>query len=387
MIALMLLTVMPSFAQVNYDSLEISLLTCSPHQEIYSLYGHTAIRCHDKSTGEDLVVNYGMFDFNQPNFVLRFVFGLTDYSMGIDSFNDFVRMYRYYRSSVTEQQLNLTPHEKASIMQAIAINAQPENLVYRYNYFFDNCTTRARDMLTNHLDGEVRYTLPIDSTVTFRSMVHDCCEQNPWARFGNDLLLGLQADRHTTRNDQQFLPLNLQKDFSKAVIVSGDSIRPLIKSEEVIEPGGIQVIEEEFPLRPSTCIWILFGITMVILLLEFLLCRNWWGYDLLLLVTSGLAGIILTLMLFSQHPTVRLNLQILLLNPISLFLAYPVVKKSLRGKVHWWWKAWAILIVIFLICGTFLQHYAEGMNILALSLLIRCISRAPLLKRIARRRS
>ena len=370
-------------AQINYDSLEISLLTCSPHQEIYSLYGHTAIRCQDKATGEDLVVNYGMFDFNQPYFVLRFVFGLTDYSMGISSFNDFIRAYRYYKSSVTQQQLNLTAHEKASIMQAIAENARPENLVYRYNYFYDNCTTRARDMLTNHLDGEVRYTQPIDSAATFRSMMHDCVEEHPWARFGNDLLLGLQADRPTTRSDQQFLPAHLQNDFSHAVIVSGDSTRQLVKSESVIEPGGIQVVEEEFPVRPSSCAWIILVVTIVIIFLEFLLRRNIWIYDLMLMLCCGLAGIVLTLMIFSQHPTVRINLQILLFNPILLFLTYSVVKKSIQKRLHWWWSTWAVLLVLFLIFGVIFQHYAEGMNILALSLLIRYISRAPLFKRLA----
>ena len=370
-------------AQINYDSLEISLLTCSPHQEIYSLYGHTAIRCQDKATGEDLVVNYGMFDFNQPYFVLRFVFGLTDYSMGISSFNDFIRAYRYYKSSVTQQQLNLTAHEKASIMQAIAENARPENLVYRYNYFYDNCTTRARDMLTNHLDGEVRYTQPIDSAATFRSMMHSCVEEHPWARFGNDLLLGLQADRPTTRSDQQFLPAHLQNDFSHAVIVSGDSTRQLVKSESVIEPGGIQVVEEEFPVRPSTCAWIILVVTIVIIFLEFLLHRNFWIFDLLLMLCCGLAGIVLTLMIFSQHPTVRINLQILLFNPILLFLTYSVVKKSIQKRLHWWWSTWAVLLVLFLIFGVIFQHYAEGMNILALSLLIRYISRVLLFKRLA----
>ena len=149
------------------DSLEISLLTCSPHQEVYSLYGHTAIRCRNTLTGEDIAVNYGVFSFDQPHFVLRFVFGLTDYSMGAYSFNDFEHEYSYYKSSVTQQVLNLTNAEKANIMAALRENAL--NPIYRYNYFFDNCTTRARDMLTSHLNGQVEYRSPIDSTVTFRS--------------------------------------------------------------------------------------------------------------------------------------------------------------------------------------------------------------------------
>ena len=101
------------------------------------------------------------------------------------------------------------------------------------------------------------------------------------------------------------------------------------------------------------------------------------------MLCCGLAGIVLTLMIFSQHPTVRINLQILLFNPILLFLTYSVVKKSIQKRLHWWWSTWAVLLVLFLIFGVIFQHYAEGMNILALSLLIRYISRVPLFKRLA----
>ena len=174
-----------SLANARLDDTEISLLTCSPHQNVYSLYGHTAIRVRNATSGEDLVVNYGMFDFEQPHFVARFVFGLTDYSMGMTSFGQFYQEYRYYGSSVTQQTLNLRREEKRRILEALARNAQSP--IYRYNYFHDNCTTRARDMLTQHLDGEVRYAGGADSTATFRSMIHDCNAEHPWARFGISL--------------------------------------------------------------------------------------------------------------------------------------------------------------------------------------------------------
>ena len=109
------------------DSVEISLLTCSPHEAVYSLYGHTAIRIQDQRNGEDLAVNYGLFSFEKPHFVLRFVFGLTDYEMGIEPFEAFCRQYRYYGSSVTQQVLNLTNEEKWNIVKAVNINYMPEN--------------------------------------------------------------------------------------------------------------------------------------------------------------------------------------------------------------------------------------------------------------------
>ena len=361
-----------SDADSRLDSTEISLLTCSPHQEVYSLYGHTAIRVRNAVTGEDLVVNYGVFDFAQPHFVTRFVFGLTDYSMGIMPFSLFYQEYRYYNSSVTQQTLNLTRAEKQNILKALADNAQSPT--YRYNYFHDNCTTRARDMLTQHLDGEVHYQGAADSSATFRSMIHDFNEQHPWARFGNDMLLGFGADRRTTRSETQFLPTNLMDDFATATIEGEGGSRPLVKETREVVPGGVQVVESEFPLRPLSCFLLLLVVTLLVIAIEWKTGSTLWGYDAIVLTLSGLAGIVLTLMIFSHHPTVSLNLQLLLLNPLPLLLVIPVVRKTRRHQQHWWWKAWSVLIILFFV-GSFIQKYAEGMFILALSLLCLCIWR------------
>ncbi len=370
----MVFLVQPTRAQSDadtLDSLEISLLTCSPHEAIYSLYGHTAIRCRNTITGEDIVVNYGVFDFAQPHFVTRFVFGLTDYSMGAYSFANFEMEYKYYGSSVTQQVLNISNEEKSRIMEALARNSL--NPIYRYNFFYDNCTTRARDMLTMHLDGTVNYHSRGDSTATFRSMTHKYNEHHPWARFGNDMLLGWEADLSTTVSERQFLPSQLMDDFATATITdSSGTTRPLVSRTETIIPGGIQVTESEFPLSPLTCFIILAVIILAVCATEWWLHRVFWGFDLLLMVVAGFAGVVLTLMLFSHHPAVRLNLQLLLLNPLPLILAIPVALRARRGKSHWWWKAWAVLAVVFLF-GRFFQHYAEGMTVLALSLLVRCI--------------
>ena len=376
-LALLLLFMVSSLtltAEDSYDSLEISLLTCAPHDQVYSLYGHTAIRLQDKSQGYDMVVNYGLFDSSAPHFVLRFVFGLTDYCMGITSFEMFRQEDVYYGSEVVQQRLNLTEAEKANIMEAIRVNALPENLEYRYNYFYDNCTTRARDMLANHLSGKVRYQSQLDPTITFRQMVHSCNVGHPWSKFGNDMLLGVQADMPTSREEQQFLPRNLKQDFSTAVIEMNDgSSRKLIEKEEVVVPKGVQQLSNGFPLSPMACSLIVLTITIFVTVMEWYRKKNIWLYDALLMIATGLAGILLFLMLFSVHPTVRFNLQLLLLNPLPLFFFYPVVKRLRHGQSHIWWKIGATLIILFFI-GRFFQNYAEGMLVLALSLLIRCIS-------------
>lgn len=364
----------PCHSVTPTDSVDISLLTCSPHDEVYALYGHTALRLLDHTTGEDLAINYGVFSFEQPHFVTRFVFGLTDYQMGVCPFELFCREYAYEGRSVTEQTLLLTPTEKERIVAAIIENSRPENVVYRYNYFYDNCTTRARDMVVSHLEGEVRYAGSEDSTATFRSMTHDFNTNQAWARFGNDMLLGLQADRPTTRSERQFLPSNLESDFSHAMVSRPDgTVTPLVQQTTMVLEASPSAPAADFPLRPRTCFWLLFAITVIITAMEFLLHRSMWLFDTLLLIVAGLAGLVLSLMLFSQHPTVRLNLQMLLLNPLPLILVFPIIKKKIRGGSHWWWTAWGILCILFLF-GAVIQDYAEGMLILALSLLTRCVA-------------
>lgn len=352
------------------DSVTISLLTCQPYHEVYSLYGHTAIRYQNKTKDIDVAINYGMFSFQKSFFILRFVFGLTDYEMAIEPFYAFCAQYAAEGRGVYEQVLNLDPEEKSRIIQAIDENYKPENRVYRYNYFYDNCTTRARDIIVNNMGARVNYPNTTSSEQnTYRTLVHQCTENYPWARFGNDLLLGIKADLPITKAQQQFLPQNLMKDFSTAT-QSTHPIIPLVSdSHWVVEPG-VQYVPQRFPLSPLATFSILSALTLVVLLFEVIRKTRWRYYDFITMLVTGLAGVIIFMMIFSQHPTVNLNLQILFLNPLTLIYSYTAISKSRQQSFAKYSKIWGILICLFVI-GGFFQHYAEGIMILALSLLIR----------------
>ena len=129
------------------DSVRISLLTCAPGEEIYSLFGHTAIRYEEPAKGIDYVFNYGLFSFNTPNFILRFALGETDYILGVTSYDRFAAEYDYEERSVWQQTLNLLPEEKGKLLYLLEENCRPENRTYRYNFFYDNCATRPRDKI------------------------------------------------------------------------------------------------------------------------------------------------------------------------------------------------------------------------------------------------
>lgn len=360
-----------NYAETPADSIRVSLLTCSPHDEIYSLYGHTAIRYEDKASKTDIVVNYGMFSFKKPFFVARFVLGLTDYEMGIQDFNDFCYEYQYFGSQVTQQEINLTPEEKGQLLKALQDNYANAR-VYRYNYFYNNCTTKARDIILKSVNGKIVYKNGIDRSVSFRDLIHGCNANYSWASFGNDLLLGFKADMQTTREEQQFLPDNLMRDFDQAKIVSADgSSRPLVKNTEIIVKGNDYAIAGKTKVTPQFVFITLLILIAAIVVAEFKTKKRFLWLDITLLLASGLAGLILFVMLFSEHPTTSTNLQILILCPLNLYWAIYIIKnKRNERKLR---KAWTFLSIMLCIglSGRLIQVYAEGMPLLALSLLLK----------------
>lgn len=363
----------PSMPTGAGDSIKISLLTCAPGDEVYSLYGHTAIRYTDYNKGIDVAVNYGVFSFNKPFFIIRFIFGKTDYEMGIVPFDFFCMEYAEEGRSVYEQELNLNPGEKAAIKEAIETNYLPQNRTYRYNYFYDNCTTRARDILIGNIDGRTTFPGDRQTYPSYRELIHSFNEDSPWARFGKDMLLGVKADMHTTLSQRQFLPFFLMEDFGKATITGNDgSTRPLVKRTTCIVDRPANIQDAGFPLRPGTCAWIIFAAVAAITLIEIKTKKKYWGADAFLMVFDGCVGLIIFMMFFSELPATNTNLQILLFNPLPLLFVYKVSRHTIKKQPSRFWP-WAVgILAAFFLCGIF-QKYAEGMYILASSLLIRCV--------------
>lgn len=352
------------------DSVEIGLITCSPHEEIYSLYGHTALRYHDLSTGMDYIFNYGVFNTKTPHFVTRFIFGLTDYELGLAPTRPFLDYYAKWGSQVTEQVLNLTNEEKQKIINALRVNYLPENRTYRYNYFYDNCSTRPRDIIEQNINGSINYHPRENYEPSFREMIRQQTRNHPWATLGNDLLLGIKADCRTSIREQEFLPANLRHDFDHASIIRDGKEVPLVKERRELITPGVQVIEEDFPLTPFQCSLLLLMITILITANDFYKKKATVLYDALLMLPTGLAGLVLFMMIFSEHPTTSINLQLLILNPLSLIFIWP----TCHQKHTWWFKLSAICCILFFVGGLW-QDYAEGMEIVALCLLLRAVRR------------
>ena len=364
-------TVAPS----QNDSIQFSLLTCAPGHEIYALFGHTAIRYQNFSQGVDLVFNYGMFSFNTPNFIYRFVKGETDYQLGITPFPYFEAEYALRGSSVYQQVLNLTPSEKQTLLRLLQDNYLPENRIYRYNYFYDNCTTRARDQIEKSIQGEVVYP-SVEWVKTFRGIVHEFTGDSPWDELGIDLCLGAEADKSIDVRKQMFAPFYMRYFADGAYIRDAEgNTRPFVLREEKIVDVTPEP-EAAFGLTPM-------GAGAVFLLLNVLIgFWQWkkkcifWGWDVLLYAAQGIAGCIIAFLFFvSSHPTVGSNWLLLLFNPIPLFYLPFMVYHDIKHKKDWYHSVNLVYLTLFMLLFLLLpQKFNLTVLPLALGLLVNAAS-------------
>ena len=354
----------------SMDRVRISLLTCAPGSEIYALFGHSAIRYENPDQQEDWVFNYGMFSFKDPNFVMRFVKGETDYQLGVIPFAYFEAEYAMRGSSVYQQVLNLTNDEKELLVNLLKENYLPANRVYRYNYFYDNCTTRARDKIEESIQGKVIYPKN-EKEVSFRDILHEFMVDSHWSEFGIDLCLGSEADQPIDERKQMFAPFYMLGAARGAMIHRGDTVVPLVLEEVKIVDA---VLEDEpaFPLSPIFCSLLLLLVTMVVVAWSIRKGRSCLAWNVLLFFLQGIGGCIIAfLFFFSLHPTVGSNWLLMLFNPLPLLYLPVLIYRGIKGKkdpYHWYNL---VCLTSFMILMPFLpQEFNPTVLPLALSLIL-----------------
>lgn len=361
------------------DSIRISLLTCAAGEEIYSLFGHTAIRYENKAKGIDVVYNYGVFDFDTPLFAFRFALGETDYQLARNDFRHFALGYASEGRKVWQQVLDLTDTEKRRLIDLLEINYRPENRIYRYNFFYDNCATRPRDQIERATEGRVQYAEDMQTTdtgVTFRHLLHRYSKGHPWSRFSMDLCMGSHADEPITRRTMQFVPFNLQTSFGQATITdtTGHS-RALVKETVVLQPMAAPQLSEGgiTPLQCAVLLWV-----TITLLTTYGLWKkkSLWYIDLLLFGCAGIAGCIPTfLALFSQHPAVSPNYLLFILHPFHLLCLPWMLKRVCKRKRSVYMMANTAVLILFIASWSLIpQHLPLPILFVALCLLERSMS-------------
>ncbi|RPD50540.1 DUF4105 domain-containing protein [Paracnuella aquatica] len=324
------------FSQPDSCSTRISLLTCSPGNDLYSTFGHTAIRVQDPLAGTDIVYNYGTFEFS-PDFYIKFIRGKLNYALATESYADFLYTYQYESRSVVEQELLLTCAQKDQLWMALQHNATPENRFYLYDFLFDNCTTRARDMIVAHAGKPVTVpnVLP-GSNTTFRNMLHTYLDRGGqhWSKLGIDILLGSRIDRKVEQAEATFLPDFLLKAMNGAT-GGGSRIatdpQPLLTMPSTLDKGTL--------FLPS----VVFGAMLLLALVLSFYKRGAAQkalriFDRSLFLLLGLAGVLLVFMwVGTDHRDTKDNFNLLWALPTHLLGAY-LLGRGTKGE-HLYFKA------------------------------------------------
>ena len=339
--------------------LRIALVTAAPGDIYWQRFGHNALLVENTVSGDARFYNFGMFDFEQTNFLLNFVRGRMIYRLDATPPDVDLAHFAAEGRSVWVQELNLAPQQRYAVAEMLGQNALPENAEYRYDYFAQNCSTRVRDVLDAVLDGRLKETMSARARgETDRSLAIAYASPEPWLAVGIDLGLGPAADRKLSFWDEMFLPLRLRELLRDMRVTDARGYpQPLVAREWTAYHGRL---DDQVPPPPR---WLpafaIAGLTLAMLAALVLRARRGIGRSIglgviaLLLLTLGLGGVVLAgLWAFTDHAIAYGNLNLVLFSPLSLLLVWPLWRwrrpDALPGRVA---RASALLMVSIAVLG------------------------------------
>jgi len=300
---------------------DVSIITVGSGNELFSAFGHSAIRIKDPMLKMDYVFNYGMFDFNQPNFYTNFAKGRLHYSLGVQKFDYFFEGNRQERRWVKEQVLNLTQDEKQKLFLFLIKNAQPENKDYLYDPFYNNCATKPRDILLSTLDNKVELdTSYAKNPTSLRKLMNTKIHWNTWGSLGINLALGSKLDKEITASEYMYLPDYVHEGFKESIKTTDNS--KLVKKENILADFKNKKVEASL-LSPLLITSI---ISLLILLVTYFNYKNKTEGKItnfiILFITGIIGALIAFLWFFTDHKTTPNNFNILWAFAPNLVVAF-----------------------------------------------------------------
>lgn len=356
---------------------EAYLITCGPGTETYSIYGHSALRVFRHDTGTDTVYNWGVFDFETPNFAWKFARGRLDYMLVAEKTERFLMVYNYEKRYVVQQKIFLDSLQTESLLKLVWENLKPENARYKYDFFYDDCSTRIRDLIEKVAGGKIVYPPEEKKMMTFRDLTDRSQEKYPWLKLGIDLIMGSPGERKASLRESMFLPDGLQSGLSAARLQLDGRLIPLLSSPLTLVDFPAPVVRKNIITGPS----FIAALLMIAVIVSTLAFRNKTKFiratDIFLFVCfSILAGLMIFFNFFTDHIQMRWNLNILWLNPfIIICLAALILRKEwvLAYRLVFFCSA-AFLVLQFILP----QEFNIAFTPLAVILLVRSSVRADL---------
>jgi hypothetical protein len=348
------------------DGAEVSLITYTPGEELYQSFGHSAIRVRDEFLGLDRLYNFGVFDFETPNFYVRFAHGDLLYQLAVSQADEEIRAVGAFGQGVTELPLNLTLAQKQSLFEALEINLLPENRFYRYDFILDNCSTRPRDVIERVTGSPV--ALPSAGRQTFREMLDPYFARMPWAGFGVSLLMGANIDRPASPREACFLPADLER----AVQTSKNGEQNLAtEKKELFAPGNLPASS---PLLSPICIFYGGGILWVLFWLVRRKRHARWPTAIALMILGALGSFVLGLSFWTRLWVLHRNYNLLWLIPLHFPAGLWLLLAKGRAALLQWYLCFAFLAAVLFVCFSFLLPQRFSLAVIPLLILMawRC---------------
>jgi len=342
---ILLLTAAPAQSQVPDLSpkAQFSVLTCGPGTDLYATFGHSSFRLRDPELGIDWVYNYGTFDFNTPNFYMKFARGQLPYALSKQKFENFLYTYQLEHRWVREQLLDLSPAESRSLLAFLEKNHQPQNRFYHYDFLFENCATKIPEVLKNVLGEGLSYSYDhLQESYTFRDLIQKNLRTNSWSSFGIDLALGSVIDRQASGPEYAFLPEYVESQIGHASLDGA----PLVSRERVILDLDPLPPLVYFTATPLFWGLMLLGITLAITWIDLRNGVRSKILDFVLFFLTGISGLVIAFLWFlTDHNATVWNANLLWAMPLNVIPAFWLLFSTPKARTMRGYLA-ALLVLI-----------------------------------------
>tara|TARA_Y100000746_G_scaffold106710_1_gene91193 strand:- start:6541 stop:7752 length:1212 start_codon:yes stop_codon:yes gene_type:complete len=342
---------------------EVSILTIGPGNSLSDAFGHSGIRVIDRVNDYDIVFNYGVYDFNAPNFYGNFVKGRPIYSLGLNNYENFYKNYVNQSRQIIEQKLDLSEYKKRVFVNRLITNSKEANKFYEYNYFENNCSTKIADIFNEILEEDIKneglHKVNVGPN-SYRKLVYENINPNSWGALGIDICLGAIIDKNINSQDELFLPYNLKSyfdDLGNSNIRNGNLVTTSVLFGEYSK-------YTETLISPIYLLLILSLIIISITYIDYLRRTRSVLLDSIVLLITGIIGLLLIyLWFFSNHTASAWNYNLLWAIPFNLILFIELLKKKQKKWVISYLKL--IIIMLLLMC----LHWVVGVQVFNISLI------------------
>jgi len=342
-------SLLPAAPQLS-QSAEIIVMTMDPIQsELYAAFGHSAFRIKDDSLGLDVAYNYGIFDFDQPNFYLNFAKGKLYYKLGAVGYERYQNYLIATNRTVREQTLDLSQSDKQKVYDFLTNNAKPEFANYYYNYCYDNCATRIRDVLETVLADRITYDFAYaNDSLTYRDLMDRYLDEQPWGDLAIDLCLSSEIDRLADGYAYMYMPEYVERAFDAAQIVENNQSRPLVRQKErTIQAAPLPVASTL--IKPIHVFIVLFLIVGMLTHRGLKYGLNYRPVDATLFGVTGFIGFFLLFLWFGTDHLTKYNYNLIWCMPLNLVAMILLFKKDKPAFLRYYFFIYGLLLLLLIV--------------------------------------